>query len=529
MTPARYRLARYGGLLGALLLAVSAYLGGVFPGWRAGVTPVRIWSGEHGPWIVLSWLLGTGLLVGAWWSLRHGAPSLRWAYATVGLWLLPLLLAPPLGSRDVYSYACQGAVYATGHDPYRGGVAELGCPWLDSVSPIWRDTPAPYGPVFVLLAGLAVALGGTLVGTIAVLRVAALLGVVLTAACLPALARRCDVPPQRAVWLLLACPLVGVHLVSGAHNDAVMVGLLVAGLLLVVRRPGRPVPLLAGGALLGLAAAVKLTAVVVLPFAVLAGVVGGYRLRRLVRDGAWVLGGALAAVLAVTGLTGLSWGWVAALASSGESMQWTSPPTAVGFVVDYVGRLFGWPPYGVPIARLAALVLLTALLVALWWRTWAGLRRLGEGEPQTLRPDGDGRRSSRPGAGQSPRFDEARPRVWSSPLDQARTRMSVYGAGLALAATVVLAPVFHPWYATWPLAVLAVVAVRTGWFLVPCAVASFLTLPDGTNFAPFTKAPGAVAMVLLVVVLIGYAARHPGRWGPWPAPHEAGPTGGRDD
>ena len=47
-------------------------------------------------------------------------------------------------------------------------------------------------------------------------------------------------PTRRAAWLALACPLVGVHLVAGAHNDAVMLGLLLLGLLVLVRRPGRP-------------------------------------------------------------------------------------------------------------------------------------------------------------------------------------------------------------------------------------------------------------------------------------------------
>ncbi|GAB3942035.1 hypothetical protein GCM10027614_28370 [Micromonospora vulcania] len=105
-----------------------------------------------------------------------------------GLWTLPLLVAPPLGSRDVYSYACQGWTYAHGVDPYAVGVAAAGCPWLDSVAPIWRDTPAPYGPVFVLLAALAVSLGGGLTGTIVLLRVIAVAGLLLAALCLPGLA-----------------------------------------------------------------------------------------------------------------------------------------------------------------------------------------------------------------------------------------------------------------------------------------------------------------------------------------------------
>ena len=178
------RPARYLGLTGAVLLAVAGWLGGVLPR----VPPTGPWRAPHGPAATLCWLAGTALMVGAWWALRAGAPSTRWAYVTAGLWALPLLVTPPLASRDVYSYACQGWSYAAGHDPYRVGVAAAGCPWVDAVSPIWRDTPAPYGPAFVLLAALAAVLGGTLVGTLMVLRLYAVAGVLLAALCLPGLA-----------------------------------------------------------------------------------------------------------------------------------------------------------------------------------------------------------------------------------------------------------------------------------------------------------------------------------------------------
>ncbi|WP_326556615.1 polyprenol phosphomannose-dependent alpha 1,6 mannosyltransferase MptB [Micromonospora sp. NBC_01796] len=474
----RFRLVRYAGLAGAILLAVGARFGGVLPQWRAGVTPAGIWQGEHGPLILGCWLVGTALLAGAWWAARDGVPSTRWVYVTTGLWLLPLLAAPPLGSRDVYSYACQGAVLHDGGNPYAGGVREFGCPWLDSVSPTWQDSPAPYGPVFVLLAGLAVAIGGTLVGTLAVLRLYAVLGVALTAACLPAFARRCGVAPQRALWLLLGCPIVAVHLVSGAHNDALMVGLLTAGLLVTVVGRGRPLPLFAGGVLLGLAVGVKVTAGVVIPFAMLAALAGAYRVRALLRDGVPVAAGAAFAVLAVTGVSGLGWGWVDGLLRSGDSVQWTSPPTAFGLTVDYAGRLFGADLDAVPVTRLVGLGLLAVLLVVLWWR--------------------------------------------------ARHADPVLGAGLALAATVALAPVFHPWYATWPLAVAAATAIAGRWLVVPGLLISFLTLPDGTNLARFSKLPGALAMTafVLVVAVLGVRAARRRRVAPdRPELAEAAPSG----
>ncbi|MGC4832296.1 polyprenol phosphomannose-dependent alpha 1,6 mannosyltransferase MptB [Micromonospora arida] len=542
--------ARYAGLLGAVLLAVAGYLGGALPDAPLGATPASIWRTPDGPATLSCWLIGTVLLVGAWWSLREGAPSTRWAYVTAGLWALPLLVAPPLGSRDVYSYACQGWTYAHGVDPYTVGVAAAGCPWLDTVAPIWRDTPAPYGPVFVLLAALAVGLGGGLTGTIVALRVIAVAGLLLAALCLPALARAAGVPAglvagvparrgvsaglvagvpaRRAVWLALAGPLVGVHLVAGAHNDAVMLGLLLCGLLVVVRRPGRPAALLLAGALLGLAVTVKASAVVVVPFAVLAGMPDQYTVRALLRHGAWLTGGLLAALLVTSAVSGLGFGWVGGLTHSGDSEQWTSPPTAVGFVVDYAGALVGRDPQAVPLVRAVALLLLVGVLLLLWWRAWLVLRGLNEAASSEVRCSGVGcsgvagpevaaRVKASPGVVSSGVVSSgvvssgvvssgfACPEVGCPRV--ARSRVALHGAALALVATVVLSPVFHPWYATWPLALLALTAARTTWFVLPTAAAAFLALPDGTNLARVTKAPGALAMTALLLTVLVRALR----------------------
>nr|WP_208811602.1 polyprenol phosphomannose-dependent alpha 1,6 mannosyltransferase MptB [Micromonospora echinofusca] len=458
-----HHLARYGGLLGSILLAVAAFLGGALPDLRPKVTPVSIWQGEHGPLIILLWLAGTALLAWAWWTLRDRVPSARWALVTAGLWLLPLLVAPPLGSRDVYAYACQGATWAAGGDPYTQGVSALPCPWLDSISLIWRDTPAPYGPFFVLISGGVVAATDSLTLIIAVFRLVAVAGVVLTALCLPVLARHAGVPVERALWLGLASPLVGVHLVSGAHNDALMIGLLVAGLAVIVSRPGRPGFLLAGGALLGLAGAIKVTALVVVPFAALLAVVGAYRLKKLVRDGGWVAGGAAGAVVAATLAAGLDFGWVAGLSRSGDAIAWSSPPTAVGQTIGYLAVLGGWHVDALPAARAAGVAVLAVLLVWLWWRS--------------------------------------------------RTRDPLWGAALALAATVALAPVFHPWYSTWPLVLLAASAVRTRWFAVVTVAVSFMVLPDGTGLPRYTKMPGAPLMTLIVIAVAVHLVRSARRTG----------------
>ncbi|MFB9853107.1 polyprenol phosphomannose-dependent alpha 1,6 mannosyltransferase MptB [Micromonospora andamanensis] len=480
-------LARYVGLVGALLLAVAGYLGGALP--DATTAP------DGGPLTVTLWLLGTVATVGSWWALRAGAPSTRWAYVTVGWWTLPLLVTAPLGSRDVYSYACQGWIYADGGDPYVTGVAAAGCPWVEAVAPVWRDTPAPYGPFFVLLAALTVVLGGGLVGTLVLLRVLALAGVLAAAACLPGLARAAGVPPRRATWLLLACPLVGVHLVAGAHNDAVMLGLLLPALLMLVHGPGRRGlwVLLVAGTLFGLAVSVKATAVVVLPFAALAAVRGRPVVRKLLRDGGLLAVGVFGGLLVPSLLTGLGFGWLGGLGRSGDTVQWTSPSTAVGMLVDYVGELLGRQPDAVPVTRIAGLLLLAAFLPLLWSHTLSTLRH------------------PHPHSYPYPAALIMKLLPWASAcpgnnfMINAASRgggVVLGGAGVALGATVVLAPVFHPWYATWPLALLAVAASRTGWFALPCALASFLALPDGTSLARLTKAPGAIVMTTLVLAAV---------------------------
>ena len=434
----RATLCRYAGLAGSLLLAVAAWLGGASSPWQPTVTPRTILAGENGVWLPVTWLLGTALLIGAWWFGRREVPSARWAYVTAALWAVPLLPFLPLGSYDAFSYACQGWQQAAGLDPYAGGVDLVGCPWREAVAPTWLSSPAPYGPVFLVLAAGAVKLGGSLTGTLALLRIIAVLGVVLIAVCLPRLARRAGVPVERAVWLALACPLVPIHLVSGAHNDAVMVGFLVAGVALAISRR-----MWAAGILLGLAIGVKATAVVVLPFVALLAL----------GQTVWLAGSAAATLVIVSLASGRGLGWITGLTGSGVSVQWTSPPTAVGMTIEMFG------PDAVPVTRIIGIAVLVVVLGLLWWRCL-----------------------------------------------RAKDRDPVRYAGYALAATVALAPVFHPWYATWPLPILAAtLRQQTRWLLIPCAVASALCLPDGYNLALATKSQGAIVVTALLVFFMGKA------------------------
>src|SRR5271155_1333801 len=71
---------------------------------------------------------------------------------TLWLWVHPPLAGPPMSSQDVYSYPAQSQICGLGLDPYRGGPATglgLDHVFTLSVPSLWRETPAPYGPLFL--------------------------------------------------------------------------------------------------------------------------------------------------------------------------------------------------------------------------------------------------------------------------------------------------------------------------------------------------------------------------------------------
>jgi hypothetical protein len=461
--PARPGFLRYLGLFGSVCCAIDAYLFGADTFIRHSVNLVSIVRGSNGVLVLLLWIAGLAALCTAWWYGRkltgRGLISPRWIVVTAALWILPMLVIPPLASRDLYANACQGALFDAGLNPYLVGVSAQPCPWLDSVSVVWRDTPTPYGPVFLVLAGAAAAFGSQL-AAIVVLRLLAVLGVAGLAAVLPILAKRLGVPVDRALWLVLCCPLVAVHLVGGGHNDALTVAFMVAGFAVIAGPSKRTSLLIAGGLLLGAAIAVKLTVGVVLPFAALLAAggwsAGGWP--RLIRRGAPIVLAALGFLVAASFASGLGLGWATALSGAGESVNWSSPPTALGIVVNTVAGWFGADLDVVPGFRAVALVLLAVSLLVILWRS--------------------------------------------------RDRDPLAGAGLALLAVVFFAPITQPWYLIWPLVLFAVGTARARWLAGTVVFAMATILPEGTGvFRPL-----GVPMSFAMIVLIGWVAYRSVTW-----------------
>jgi Glycosyltransferase family 87 len=200
-----------------------------------------------------------------------------------------VLVAPPLLSTDLFSYIAYGRLGGTyGINPYLYGPNVISFdPLYHLVGLQWTHTPTAYGPLFTALsyplAGLNIATNVFAYKGIAALSLIAVVVLVWHAAQLR------GIDPVKAVALVGLNPVIVVYGVGGGHNDLLMLALLMAGVYVLLRqREGT------GGAMIMAATAVKLTAGMLLPFAVAAS--AG---RRVATSGrARILGGAAVAAAA---------------------------------------------------------------------------------------------------------------------------------------------------------------------------------------------------------------------------------------
>jgi len=481
------RIPRRLGLTGALMMGIGALGAGALPvpnplfGLRVISLPARNATAA----IAITYA-GMGMLVLAWlWIGRMlrargavaPAPDRAQLARTGLLWALPLALAPPMFSKDVYSYLAQSAITARGLDPYSlGPAAALGVedPLTRTIPTIWRDTPAPYGPLFLTLGrGITALTGSDVIQGVFAHRVLALSGVALIIWALPRLARRCDLDAGLVLWLGAANPLVLFHLVSGIHNEGLMIGLMLAGVELALRALDRPITgflrdprFILGAVVVSLGAAVKLPALLALGFVGMAAArVRGGRVRDVAVVAA-VLGVVAAGVFVALGVgTGLGFGWTRTLGTANVIRSWMSLATDLGQLSGQIGILAGLGDHTdtvLTITRglggvLAALLCLRLLFLVLRGR-----------------------------------------------LDP------VTGLGVGLGAVVLLGPVVHPWYLLWaaiPLAATRGMPRHRRAALAASALLAVMLPPTGADFAfrsfqlPLAILAGIVILAVALLVV----------------------------
>ena len=376
------------------------------------------------------------------------------------LWGAPLLFCVPLFSRDLYAYAAQAQIAHAGLDPYSVGPVSLPGPFLDEISGMWVDTPAPYGPIWLALGrAVATVTGDRVVTTVLFMRLLAVVGLLLVARYLPRLAAACGADPRMALWLGVLNPLVLVHFVAGGHNDALMVGLLVAGLTVAVEATEERW-VAAGVVLVSAGVLVKAPAGVAVAF--LAWVWARHLTGRavLLRASLRTAAVSLASVAVLTAVTGLGFGWINQLNASGRVITWLSLPTGLGLLASIPTGITDVITSENPviIAFRAGGQVVTAL-VLLW--LWLRAGRTGP----------------------------------------------IRALGIGLLALVLLGPVVQPWYVLWGLTVVAATSLsRRAWLLAAGASVwlSMMITPQGANlfleWAP-VLATGVAAIVATYTVL----------------------------
>jgi len=482
------------GTTGSLVLAFGAIGAGAAPvdnplsGVRLLGLPVRIptvamacaWLGMM--MLVISWLW-LGKLS---WPGKERMVSVTQLARTVVMWALPLALAPPLFSTDVYSYLAQSEVAARGYNPYElGPVNALGVehPFTSNVPNIWRDTPSPYGPLFLMIGQtLSRVIGDNVVFGVLLWRVVMLCGFAMAIWAIPRLARRCGVQPVAALWLSAANPVALFHVVSGMHNEAIMVGIMLAAIELGLRWQNWAGTIVAG-VLLTIAGAIKPPAFIALGFFGIYLVVRrGSRWGDLLRTAAVLTATFLATMTVITLASGWGLGWIETFDVPNRVKTFMAPLTAFGMTGGGITMVLGLGNHTdamLVITKLLGYAITAVVCLRLLWLSFRG-------------------------------------RI--NPLT---------GLGITLLVLALAVPVLWPWYLLWPVTTLAISTNDNRFRItatVICASVSLLVPPTGAGYPlrayqiPLAVSAALVAFLLLLWLLRGKV--------PWPGPTRGRARGG---
>jgi len=390
--------------------------------------------GSAGPrWIYYAGLV---LLLGSWILLGKHLRDHRdeRLLVLVTAWALPMMIAMPLASRDLWAYAAQGNLDHHGLNPYTASPADLPGVFAQNVSPRWVQSTTPYGPLWLIIGRLiAIMCGSHVQVTVFVLRIPALLGLALIVWSLPRLAARFGVRADVALWLVAANPLMIVLSLGGGHNDLLMTGLMALGAVAAVSGSWRSLALAA--ALMAGAAGIKSPAAIGVIFVVPLWLQFADRdrerawLPRLARASVVAAASAVATFAVITLICGHGFGWLDQVGPKSPVVNWMSLPTAAAMLaklargatvsaltVDHTMQ--DW--------RTAGLILAALVVVALWLRsTWVAVAA------------------------------DDRSRTAGEQL-----RRPIADLAAAMFVITVLAPAVQPWYFDWSLLFVVLVGLR---------------------------------------------------------------------
>ncbi|MDN5825921.1 MAG: polyprenol phosphomannose-dependent alpha 1,6 mannosyltransferase MptB [Corynebacterium casei] len=499
----KFFLLRWIGTVGALMIGLGGLGAGALPvvGNPFGGLPFGQLMGRMLVTSSALVLIGVGLIVIAWVlmapmagnQLRASSSTPRHSitrtqvWGTFFAWTLPIIATAPLFTQDIYSYIANGSIVVQGMDPYSAGPVQLLGADNDlarSVPFIWANSPSPYGPVALGIAGIiSVITSDSIVAAVILHRVASILGVIAAGWAISRLAVRCRVAPSSALWLGILNPLSILHLIGGIHNESIMLGFALVGMELALRGIDKlqastslsmssawPAWLLiiGGGVLISAAGMVKVTGFIGLGFAGMA--LARFFAQRLnlkpylaISSAAGILLAVLLATIAAfTVLSGIGLGWITGQGGAVSIRSWLSVSTDVGVASGFMGMMLGLGDHTeaiLSVTRAVGIVVAAAFMVRMLFATFRGV----------MHPIG--------------------------------------GLGVSTLVLVVLFPVVHPWYILWAIFPLAAWANRLFFryaVIIYSAIMSFVVLPRGLGLPAGTVAQiyltAAVSMAVLVTI-----------------------------
>ncbi|MGO2114196.1 polyprenol phosphomannose-dependent alpha 1,6 mannosyltransferase MptB [Corynebacterium casei] len=499
----KFFLLRWIGTVGALMIGLGGLGAGALPvvGNPFGGLPFGQLMGRMLVTSSALVLIGVGLIVIAWVLMapmagnqlrassctpRHSITRTQ-VWGTFFAWTLPIIATAPLFTQDIYSYIANGSIVVQGMDPYSAGPVQLLGADNDlarSVPFIWANSPSPYGPVALGIAGIiSVITSDSIVAAVILHRVASILGVIAAGWAISRLAVRCRVAPSSALWLGILNPLSILHLIGGIHNESIMLGFALVGMELALRGIDKlqastslsmssawPAWLLiiGGGVLISAAGMVKVTGFTGLGFAGMA--LARFFAQRLnlkpylaISSAAGILLTVLLATIAAfTVLSGIGLGWITGQGGAVSIRSWLSVSTDVGVASGFMGMMLGLGDHTeaiLSVTRAVGIVVAAAFMVRMLFATFRGV----------MHPIG--------------------------------------GLGVSTLVLVVLFPVVHPWYILWAIFPLAAWANRLFFryaVIIYSAIMSFVVLPRGLGLPAGTVAQiyltAAVSMAVLVTI-----------------------------
>nr|WP_123935977.1 polyprenol phosphomannose-dependent alpha 1,6 mannosyltransferase MptB [Corynebacterium gerontici] len=473
----RFAIVRWMGTVGALLLGLGALGAGALPVRDNPYSqyPLGSLMGRMLQTSTIICFLGIGMLVLAWlfmapfsgalWRLgqpRTGLVSTSMLRRTFIAWTFPILLSAPMFTQDIYSYLANGKIIRLGLDPYSAGPIDLlgtNDVLARSVPFIWAHSPSPYGPVGLGLATvISWVTNDSIVWGVVAHRCVSIAGVMLAAWGLHHLALRCKVTPQAAFWLGILNPISILHLIGGIHNEAIMLGCIMAGFEFGLRASDRIAIgrtrsafwfALLGGFLMSCAGMVKVTGFIGLGFIGMAfaralHARGWSHWRAITCAAVGYLGVLVASIAVVTFVTGIPTGWITGQGGAVSIRSWMSITTAIGVISGWWGMVLDLGDHTeaiLQVTRAAGLAVAAAFMIRMLIATYRG------------------------------------------------TIAAIGGLGVATFVLVIFFPVVHPWYMLWAIVPLSAWANRVlfRWAVTAyCALLSFFVLPRGLSLPPAT-------------------------------------------